>query len=206
MSVAIALFTRDLRVHDNPVLHAACHAATEVVPLFVLDTAILASGSVSPNRAVFLTEALADVDTHLRSRGGHLVVRSGAVVEEVERIVADLGASEVHLAADVSGYSDRREQALRQRLAGHGCPLRVHANTVTVVEPGTITPAGGRAHFAVFTPYRRRWEALPVREVLPPPRDVPVPHDLKAGRLPSLATLGCDGPTARDIPTPTERQ
>lgn len=25
MSVAIALFTRDLRVNDNPVLHAACH-------------------------------------------------------------------------------------------------------------------------------------------------------------------------------------
>ncbi|MFN2478838.1 MAG: deoxyribodipyrimidine photo-lyase [Pseudonocardiaceae bacterium] len=41
MSVAIALFTRNLRVHDNPVLHAACHAAREVVPLFVLDGSVV---------------------------------------------------------------------------------------------------------------------------------------------------------------------
>ena len=112
MSGTIALFTRDLRVHDNPVLHAACRATTDVVPLFVLDTAILTgspvTGSVSPNRAVFLAEALADLDAHLRTMEGHLVVRSGAVAEEVERIVADLGAGEVHVAADASGYSQRR--------------------------------------------------------------------------------------------------
>ena len=92
MKVAIALFTRDLRVHDNPVLHAACHAATQVVPLFVLDTAILTGGSMSANRAAFLAEALADLDTQLRDRQGCLVVRSSSVVKEVERIVADLGA------------------------------------------------------------------------------------------------------------------
>ena len=198
MSVAIALFTRDLRVHDNPVLHAACHAATDVVPLFVLDTAILADGSVSPNRAVFLAEALADLDAHLRTRGGHLVVRSGAVVEEVERIVADLGASEVHLASDVSGYSDRREQALRQRLASHGCTLRVHANTVTVVEPGTITPAGGRAHFAVFTPYYRRWVAADTRGLLTAPGRITVPP-IATEPLPDAQEI-CSGQRSPHLP------
>jgi deoxyribodipyrimidine photolyase len=71
---------------------------------------------------VFLAEALADLDAHL-------------------------GVGEVHLAADVSGYSNRREQALRERLASHGCTVRFHANTITVVEPGAITPEtpGGEA-------------------------------------------------------------
>jgi hypothetical protein len=40
-SIAVALFTRDLRVHDNPVLTAAAEADT-VIPLFVLDSAIAA--------------------------------------------------------------------------------------------------------------------------------------------------------------------
>ncbi|MGH3537328.1 MAG: deoxyribodipyrimidine photo-lyase, partial [Pseudonocardiaceae bacterium] len=80
MSVAIALFTRDLRVHDNPVLHAACHAAREVVPLFVLDNAIVTGSSMSANRAAFLADALADVDSQLRDRNGCLVLRSGSVV------------------------------------------------------------------------------------------------------------------------------
>jgi deoxyribodipyrimidine photo-lyase len=198
MRVAIALFTRDLRVHDNPVLHAACHAATQVVPLFVLDTAILTGGSMSANRAVFLAEALADLDTQLRDRQGYLVVRSGSVVEEVERIVADLGVAEVHLAADASGYSHRREQALRARLAGQGCQLRVHANTITIVEPGAITPSGGGAHFAVFTPYYRRWAAADTRSPLTSPGRITVPP-VGSEPLPSPEEM-CSGQPSPHLP------
>jgi len=61
-SVAIALFTRDLRVHDNPVLSAAA-GADEIVPLFVLDSAI--AGFAVPNRAHFLADSLADLDAGL---------------------------------------------------------------------------------------------------------------------------------------------
>jgi len=137
-TVAIALFTRDLRVHDNPVLHAACRAAAQVVPLFVLDTAILRGGSMSANRAVFLAEALADLDAHLRERHGYLVLRCGSVVQQVERIVADLQVTEVHLAADVSGYSHRREQALRARLAAQGCQLRVQVSRRGELRPPAL--------------------------------------------------------------------
>ncbi len=62
-SVAIALFTRDLRVHDNPVLSAAA-GTDEIVPLFVIDSAI-ASFAV-PNRAHFLADSLADLDPRTR--------------------------------------------------------------------------------------------------------------------------------------------
>ena len=42
MKVAVVLFTRDLRVHDNPALSTAARAAERVVPLFVHDPAIRA--------------------------------------------------------------------------------------------------------------------------------------------------------------------
>ena len=35
----VVLFTRDLRVHDNPGLYAAAKHGAQVVPLFVLDDA-----------------------------------------------------------------------------------------------------------------------------------------------------------------------
>ena len=57
MDTAIVLFTRDLRLHDNPALHQACARARQVVPLFVADPAIPAP----PNRARFLAESLADL-------------------------------------------------------------------------------------------------------------------------------------------------
>jgi deoxyribodipyrimidine photo-lyase len=47
MTTSIALFTRDLRVHDNPVLRAACEA-DRVVPLFVVDSGITRAGVRRP--------------------------------------------------------------------------------------------------------------------------------------------------------------
>ncbi|GGN82614.1 FAD-binding domain-containing protein [Nocardia rhizosphaerihabitans] len=61
MSVAIALFTRDLRVHDNPVLAAAARTADQVVPLFVVDKALVPP-RCPPNRAHFLAAALSELD------------------------------------------------------------------------------------------------------------------------------------------------
>ncbi|MGH3779738.1 MAG: cryptochrome/photolyase family protein [Pseudonocardiaceae bacterium] len=198
MSVAIALFTRDLRVHDNPALHAACRAATEVVPLFVPDKAIITGSSMSANRAMFLADALADLDAHLRDIDGRLVVRSGSVVNEVERIVSDLGVEEVHLAADVSGYSHRREQALRERLAGHNCKVCVHANSITVAEPGVLTPSGGGTHFAIFTPYYRRWVAASTRHLLQAPGRITVPP-IATDALPSPEEM-CSGQRSPHLP------
>ncbi|HET9256067.1 MAG TPA: deoxyribodipyrimidine photo-lyase [Pseudonocardiaceae bacterium] len=198
MSIAISLFTRDLRVHDNPVLHAACHSATEVVPLFVPDTAILRGALMSPNRAAFLADALADLDSRLRELGGHLVVRSGELAKEVERVVTDLGAAEVHLAADVSRYSQRRERALGERLADLGCRLRVHATSITVVEPGAIMPSGGGAAFAVFTPYHRRWLLARRRDLLGVPRRITTPS-IATEPLPGPDEL-CPGPRSPHLP------
>jgi deoxyribodipyrimidine photo-lyase len=175
MTVTMALFTRDLRVHDNPVLTAAHRRGGAVVPLFVLDDAILASGYTTPNKAAFLVDALGELDNELRRRGGRLIVRRGQFVDEVVRLVDELSITDVHIAADVSAYSQRRERRLRRALAEHGSGLHVHGGTITVVEPGSIAPTGGD-HFAVFTPYYRRWLDAPTRTVLRAPTTLTVPH------------------------------
>ena len=94
MQVAVVLFTRDLRLHDNPALAAAVEAAEKVLPLFVRDDGIGATryGS-APNRQAFLAESLADLDVSLRRIGGALDVRRGAVVAETVRAARSVGAS-----------------------------------------------------------------------------------------------------------------
>ncbi|MFJ1583987.1 cryptochrome/photolyase family protein [Streptomyces sp. NPDC088197] len=185
---SIALFTADLRLHDNPVLAGAVAAAGSVVPLFVVDEGIARAGFAVPNRAAFLADCLADLDAGLRARGGRLVVRRGDVVEEVVRAVGDSRARQVHIAAGVSGYALRREDRLRKALAEAGCEVVVHEAVVTAAPPGAVTPVG-RDHFAVFTPYFRRWGAEPQRRVLDAPRKVTVPEDVKSAALPSAAEL-----------------
>ncbi|MFI1104219.1 cryptochrome/photolyase family protein [Streptomyces melanogenes] len=171
MTVSVALFTADLRLHDNPVLHAALREAERVVPLFVYDDGVRAAGFDAPNRRAFLADCLADLDAGLRARGGRLVVRSGDVVEQVRAVVAETGAGRVHLAGGPSRYAVRREAALRQAVGGRA--LVVHDAVVTALAPGAVTPAGAD-HYAVFTPYFRRWSETGVRPVVPVPRRVPV--------------------------------
>ena len=133
MSSAVLLFTRDLRVYDNPALHAATVAADRVVPLFVLDPAV----PTSPNRQRFLLESLADLRRSLRERGGDLVVRRGDPVAETVAMARSVGASTVVLSADVSRYAVRRQRRLADAAAAHRWDLRL-CEGVTVVPPGAL--------------------------------------------------------------------
>ncbi|MER7749224.1 deoxyribodipyrimidine photo-lyase [Streptomyces bacillaris] len=189
MNVAVVLFTSDLRLHDNPVLRSALRDADRVVPLFVRDEAVHRAGFDAPNRLAFLADCLADLDAGLRKRGGRLVVRTGTVAKEVCRLVEETGAGAVHMAAGVSGYAARREEELRAALADTGCELRLHDAVVTALAPGRVVPSG-KDHFAVFTPYFRRWEAVGVRGTLGAPRTV---------RLPDATLASDDLPARADV-------
>ncbi|MFE9173176.1 cryptochrome/photolyase family protein [Streptomyces kebangsaanensis] len=184
MHVPVVLFTADLRLHDHPPLRAALDAADAVVPLFVRDRAVEAAGFAAPNRRAFLDGCLADLDAGLRERGGRLVVRSGDLVGEVCRVVAEADADEVHMSAGHSRFAARREERLRSALEAAGRRLFVHDAVTVAVPPGAVTPASSD-HFAVFTPYYRQWERVPLRQVAGAPRRVPVPGGVGGEEVPA---------------------
>jgi len=201
-STAVLLFTRDLRVHDNPTLHAACRAADRVLPLFVLDETILASPYNAPNRAHFLAGALRDLDANLKQLGANgLVVRRGDVAAEAAQVAAEVGADEVHLSADWSGYAQRRQLRLAARLGDDGRRLRLHEDTVAVQPPGSLTPTS-KDHYAVFTPYFRAWSEAGLRTPLSAPSRVGAIR-MSKGRLPSPTDI-CVGKPAPELPEPGE--
>ena len=179
MDTAIVVFTRDLRLHDNPALHQACVRARQVVPLFVIDPAIAAP----PNRARFLAESLADLRASLRERGADLVLRRGDPAAEVIRLAGAVHATAVYIADDVSHYATARRLKLERECARHRIELTLTPG-LTVVPPGELTPAGG-GHYRVFTPYWRAWRAAAWRKHCPVPPHIPLPPIEKIGRLPA---------------------
>jgi deoxyribodipyrimidine photo-lyase len=196
---AVALLTRDLRVHDNPVLSEAARQAERVVPLFVVDEALVqASGA---NRLAFLAGALADLRRSLRELGGDLVVRRGDPVAEALRVAGEAGADAIFTGSDASAYAQRRETRLEE-----GCRqarLAFHVeNAIAVVAPGELAPVD-RDHYRVFTPYWRRWREQPVRAAADPSARLRLPA-VEPGPLPSLPELTAESPSP-GLPTPGEQ-
>ena len=185
-TTSIAVLTRDLRVHDSPVLGRAAGSADQVVPLFVLDTAILRSAYNRANRAHFLAESLADLDSSLRERGAGLVVRRGRWALEVAGLAQETGARQVHVAADVTAYARRRLDDLAARLPDD-VELVVHDDALLVVPPGQVATAG-KDHMSVFTPYFRKWAKTPLRALEPTPRHLTMPR-MARGDLPGPADI-----------------
>lgn len=183
----LVLFTRDLRVHDHPALVDAVRSSDEVVPLFVLDPALLAR---SPNRARLLLEGLRDLDRALRGRGGRLILRRGDVAETALRVAREAGVRRVLVTGGVSRTAVSREVRLERELRALGIELRVLPGAYAV-EPGAVATSSGGA-YRVFTPYYRAWLGAPRRSVLPPPRAVRVPPEIPSEPLPDPAQVRID--------------
>ncbi|MEV5408266.1 deoxyribodipyrimidine photo-lyase [Thermopolyspora sp. NPDC052614] len=180
MDTTIVLLNRDLRVHDHPALAAACARSRRVVPLFVVDPAL-----TPYRRAGFLADALRDLRSSLRRRGGDLVVRRGDPVAETMRLAEAVGAQAVWVSADVTSYAQRRERLLADECARRRIDFRTFAG-VTVVPPDALRPSGGD-HYRVFTPYWRAWSVEPRRPAAAPPDVVRLPDGLEPGTLPVAA-------------------
>jgi deoxyribodipyrimidine photo-lyase len=179
MDTAIVFFTRDLRVHDNPALAAACEQARMVIPVFVVDNTLTAA---SPNRTQFLLGSLADLRQGLRELGGDLVVRQGDPVAEILRLAGQTGTQRIYVADDVSRYARRRHARLERECASRRVDLVVTPGPA-VVPPGDVRPQGGD-HYKVFTPYWRAWSQAGWRKTVAAPRVVRLPSSLRIGRIP----------------------
>jgi deoxyribodipyrimidine photo-lyase len=187
METAIVVFTRDLRLRDNPALDQARAAARQVLPVFVVDPAIAAP----LNRARFLAQSLADLRQGLRERGSDLVIRRGEPAAEVIGLATETGAGAVFIAGDVSRYAARRLRELERACAGHRLGLTVTPG-LTVVPPGELKPAGS-SHYRVFTPYWRAWAAARWRLPCPAPEVITTPAVRDVGQIPAAGTGGSPG-------------
>jgi deoxyribodipyrimidine photo-lyase len=196
VTVSVMLFTRDLRLTDNPALTAAARGGA-VVPLFVWDPQILAAAGGNATRLGFLLDSLHDLDAGLRAVGGALVSRAGPWAHTVIKTAREAGAGRIHLATDVSGYAAARLAALRRAADGTGIAVACHPG-ITAVEPAATRGPGGP--YQVFTPYHRRWLAAPRRRMLPAPERITLPGGIAPGELPRLASLTAARPAA-EVPS-----
>ncbi len=166
---SIVLFTRDLRVVDNPALSEAAKQG-EVFPLFIFDQKIVTSNDLGSKRFTFLLESLDDLHSGLQKIGSALFLRAGNWVEEVINFCQEREAQTIHLAIDHSNHSRKRLDDLQKKAHQIGVQVKGH-HGISVVEPGVITPASGE-EYKMFSPYYQKWKEATWRDFLPVPQDL----------------------------------
>ncbi len=175
-------FRRDLRLTDNTAWQAAQRSGESVIPLFVLDPALLASRYVGAHRLTFLWDALRALDRDLRAQGGALIIRRGDPAVIIPQLAAESGARAVYASRDYSPYARRRDRRVEMALS---VPLHC-LDDALLVAPEAIAKTDGTP-YTVYTPFKKQWLAHPK----PAPDRERVPYkpfdQVPLGRLPELA-------------------
>ncbi|MDQ3608775.1 MAG: deoxyribodipyrimidine photo-lyase, partial [Actinomycetota bacterium] len=206
MKNALLWFRRDLRVHDHPALRAAGVEFERLVPVFVLDDALLHGRFASASRTQFLLGCLRALDDALRERGSALVVRHGTPERELVALAAEAGAEAVLWTSDVAPYARARDGRVTEALGEAGVEARPSGGNY-VVDVSRPRTKDGRP-YSVFSPFWRSWLEVERRDVLRAPRTLPpLPSKVRRGRLPGgVRDLGIDegGVVAEPLVEPGE--
>lgn len=157
-SRALVWIRRDLRLQDHHALSAATQSADQVAVVFVFDPKILdVLEDRDDRRVVFLHRSLAELKRKLQARGSDLLVRIGDPVEEIPRLMEELGAEVLHVNGDIEPYALQRDQEVRRRVEAVGKAFKTYKDHVIFGPREVVTQSS--EPYKVYSPYARAWRA-----------------------------------------------
>ena len=186
MKAIIVWLRNDLRVHDHPALVTAVADAEMVIPVFILNDAILHGRHGSANRNRFLLESLADLAASLQALGSDLVIRSGNAAEELQKLATETGAEAVYYSADYTPYAIKRDKTVKAALATQDLGFRGFPGRLAVSGLDALHTKAGTTH-KIFTPFFKNWLQVQRRGLAILPTKLTVlPPNLEVGSVPTI--------------------
>jgi deoxyribodipyrimidine photo-lyase len=188
MKRTIVWFRRDLRAADHePLFQAASRGA--VIPIFVLDPALLHHPETAAIRVAFMLDCLRSLDQDLRALGGRLILRSGNPIEILPQLVHETAADGIYAYLDYERiYGRVRDGRLNQTLEKRKFKIR------------WFEPVAGTGDLMVYPDYRDFWFAEMSADQVLTPKQLLVPDNIPSEPFPDLMSLAI---AADDKPMPT---
>ena len=137
----IVWLRQDLRLHDNPALHAALLSGKPVVPVFIAPPDSEQGGwAMGGCTKYWLHHSLDLLDASLRERcGSGLVLRLGSALEELLQLIAETGADRVLWNRVYEPWFWERDRFVDEVLTDAGIQTSQH-NAVVLFEPELAKP------------------------------------------------------------------
>ncbi|MGN8200553.1 cryptochrome/photolyase family protein [Salinisphaera sp. RV14] len=168
----IIWFRRDLRLADNPALHAAIDAGFDsIVPVFIHAPDELGDWAPGGAQRVWQHLSLAALDTDLQALGSRLVIRQGPTIAALDALIEESGACAVYWNRLYDPSTIARDKQVKRHLEEANIQA-ASFNAALLHEPWTVSTRQNTP-YKVFTPF---WKAIrddPVRNPLPAPEALP---------------------------------
>jgi deoxyribodipyrimidine photo-lyase len=181
MQPVLLWFRRNLRLSDNAALTAAADSGRPVIPVYILDEQDRGGAS-----RWWLHHSLASLDSDLRQKGTTLVLRSGSPDEELDRLVAQTGATGLYYANRYEPLARRQETDVAARLQSR---LDIHAFDDSLLNHPERVMTGSGTPYRVFTPF---WRSSVGAGDPPSPQHAPDTVDPARHSLDSLSLADLD--------------
>ncbi len=178
MKRTIVWFRRDLRISDHlPLFRAAARGA--VIPVFILDRALLFHPETAVARVAFMLDCLKSLDADLQSRSGRLIVRSGDPVAVLPELIRESEADGIYAYLDYERiYGRVRDARVNRALAEQGMRIR------------WFEPIAGTGELLHYPNYRKFWYGAMSEAMVPTPTRVWVPDTIISEPIPTVMALG----------------
>ncbi len=170
---SIHWFRLDLRLADNPALHAAVNRGEPVLPVFIWSPAEESPWEPGAASRWWLHQSLASLDKSLRAAGARLIIRRGPSLETLRTLIQETGAGAVFWNRRYEPALIARDQKIKEALRADGVEAESF-NGALLHEPWTIQNQSGKP-FQVFTPFWKNCLTQPE-----PARPLRAPRDLNA--------------------------
>ena len=171
-SSAIVWFREDLRLSDNPALHAACRTGQPIVLLYIFDDTSPDLRELGGASKWWLHSSLKALAKACEKRGAALVFRKGKAETVLQNVIDETQATSIYWNRRYDAAGIAVDAEIKSRLTAQEVRA-VSFNGRLLTEPWEIK-TGGQQPYRVFSPY---WKAL--RASYQPPAPLPAPGCLQ---------------------------
>jgi deoxyribodipyrimidine photo-lyase len=169
MSISLVWFRNDLRLDDNPALHAAAGGG-EILPVYILDETMGAASRW------WLHHSLTSL-----MRGLPVVLRRGEPERIIPELAAQLGAQAVHAARAFEPGLREADRRVDAALRARNVAFHRHPSAMLFAPERITTKTGGL--YGVYSPFARACFEAGVPETYLPPPDVQCVTGVSGDRL-----------------------
>ena len=174
-SASLVWFRHDLRLADNPALHAAVRHGGPIIPVYIW--APQEEGAWSPGTASrwWLHQSCLSLDASLRNQGSRLIIRRGKSGGVLHSLIRETGACAVFWNRRYEPPAVERDTAVENTLRAKGLHVECF-NPSLLFDPYAIRNTAGKP-FRMFTPFWQTCTSLPEpASPLRAPSRLPAPH------------------------------